>query len=133
MIDFSLTDEQKALQQRARDFAQNEIAPAALQYDKEPDFPTEIMHKAHKIGFMNLTCPEEYGGQGLGLLDAALVTEELNAGCSGIAGMIGINSLACGKRVWPILPHHRRIVAVANSAVSCVMPTLTQPSLFAKS
>jgi acyl-CoA dehydrogenase len=96
MIDFSLTDEQKELQQRARDFARNEIAPVALQYDKEPAFPTDIMHKAHKAGFMNLTCPEEYGGQGLGLLDAALVTEELNAGCSGIAGMIGINSLACG-------------------------------------
>jgi acyl-CoA dehydrogenase len=96
MIDFSLTDEQKALQQRARDFAQNEITPVALQYDKEPAFPADIIHKAHQSGLMNLTCPEEYGGQGLGLLDAALITEELNAGCCGIAGMIGINSLACG-------------------------------------
>ncbi len=96
MIDFSLGDEQKALQQLARDFAQSEIAPVALQYDKEPAFPGEIIKKAHQAGLMNLTCPREYGGQGLGLLDAALITEELNAGCSAIAGMIGINSLACG-------------------------------------
>jgi alkylation response protein AidB-like acyl-CoA dehydrogenase len=96
MIDFSLTDEQKDLQQRARKFAESEIAPVALQFDKEPDFPTDIMQKAHKAGFMNLTTPEEYGGRGFGLLDAALVTEELNATCTGIAGMIGINSLACG-------------------------------------
>ncbi|UCG09462.1 MAG: acyl-CoA dehydrogenase family protein [Desulfobacterales bacterium] len=95
-MDFSLGDEQKALQQLARDFAQSEIAPVALQYDKEPAFPGEIIKKAHQAGLMNLTCPREYGGQGLGLLDAALITEELNAGCSAIAGMIGINSLACG-------------------------------------
>jgi len=96
MIDFSLTDEQEALQQRARDFATSEIAPVALQFDKDPVHPTDILKKAHQAELMNLTCPEEYGGQGLGLLDAALVTEELNAACAGLGGMIGINSLACG-------------------------------------
>jgi alkylation response protein AidB-like acyl-CoA dehydrogenase len=116
MIDFSLTDEQTALQQRARDFATSEIAPVALQYDKEPDFPADIMRKAHQAELMNLTCPEEYGGQGLGLLDAALVTEELNAGCAGIGGMIGINSLACG----PIL------VAATDEQKRRFLPPLNQ-------
>ncbi len=99
MVDFSLSDEQKALQKLARDFSRKEIAPVALQYDKEPAFPGEIIDKAHAAGLMNLTCPKEYGGQGLGLVNAALVTEEMTAACIAIAGMIGINSLACGPIV----------------------------------
>ena len=96
MVDFTLSTEQTELQARARDFAEQEIAPVALEYDKEPAFPAEIIQKAHASGLMNLTCPKQYGGQGLGLLDAALVTEELTIACASIAGMIGINSLATG-------------------------------------
>jgi len=96
MIDFSLSDEQKALQKLAKDFAQKEIVPVALQYDREPAFPGDIIRKAHAAGLMNLTCPTEYAGQGLGLVNAALMTEELNVACVAITGMIGINSLACG-------------------------------------
>jgi acyl-CoA dehydrogenase len=96
MIDLDLSEEQRALQKLARDFARKEIAPVALQYDKEPAFPGEIIKKAHAAGLMNLTCPKEYGGQGLGLVNATLITEELTAACVAIAAMIGINSLACG-------------------------------------
>ena len=96
MIDFSLTGEQKALQDLARDFARKEIAPIALQYDRDSFNPEKILKKAHQAGVMNMTTPREYGGHGLGLLEASLMTEELNAGCSGIGGMISINSLACG-------------------------------------
>ena len=96
MIDFSLSSEQKALQELARNFAKKEITPIALKYDQEPFNPEDILKKTHAAGLMNLTTPKPYGGHGLGLLDAALITEELNAGCSGIGGMITINSLACG-------------------------------------
>ncbi|MBN1664163.1 MAG: acyl-CoA dehydrogenase family protein [Deltaproteobacteria bacterium] len=96
MIEFTLTNEQKALQELARNFAQKEIVPIAIKYDQEPFDPAEILQKAHKAGVMNMTTPKQYGGHGLGLLDASLMTEELNAGCAGIGGMISINSLACG-------------------------------------
>jgi len=96
MIDFSLSEQQKMMQKTARDFAQREIAPVALKYDREPAFPGEIIKKAHAAGLMNLTCPKEYGGQGLGLVDASIISEELNVACVAITGMIGINSLACG-------------------------------------
>jgi len=96
MIDFTLTDDQKALQDLARKFAQKEIMPVALQYDKEPFHPDAMLKKAHAAGLMNLTTPKAYGGQGMGILEAALITEELNTGCAGIGGMITINSLACG-------------------------------------
>jgi alkylation response protein AidB-like acyl-CoA dehydrogenase len=96
MIDFSLSEEQKAMQKTAREFAQKEIAPVAMKYDKEPAFPGEIIKKAHAAGLMNLTCPKEYEGLGLGLVNSSLITEELTVACIAIAGMIGINSLACG-------------------------------------
>jgi len=96
MIDFSLSEQQKAFQKTARDFAAKEIAPMALDYDRNPRFPGDIIQKAHTAGLMNLTCPKEYGGQGLGLVDSSLINEEMNTACVAITGMIGINSLACG-------------------------------------
>jgi acyl-CoA dehydrogenase len=96
MIDFSLSEQQKAFQKTARDFARKEIAPVALAYDKNPEFPGEIIKKAHAAGLMNLTCPKEYAGQGVGLVDASIISEEMNVACVAINGMIGINSLACG-------------------------------------
>ena len=96
MIDFTLSSEQKALQELARDFTRKEIVPIALQYDKDPFNPETILKKAHAAGVMNMIIPKAYGGHGLHLLDASLMTGELNAGCSGIAGMISINALACG-------------------------------------
>ena len=99
MIDFSLSEQQKAFQKTARDFAQKEIAPVALDYDKNPRFPEEIICKAHAAGLMNLTCPTPYGGHGLGLVDSSIINEEMNAACVAISGMIGINSLACGPIV----------------------------------
>lgn len=96
MINFALSEEQQALQNTARKFAQKEIAPVAFQYDRQPAFPAELIQKAHSMGLMNLTCPKEYGGQGLGLVNAALISEEMSAACVALAGMIGINSLACG-------------------------------------
>jgi alkylation response protein AidB-like acyl-CoA dehydrogenase len=91
-----LSDEQKALQDLARSFTKKEITPVALQYDKEPFNPEQILKKAHAAGLMNMTTPKEYGGHGMSLLNASLITTEIQAGCAGIGGMIGINSLACG-------------------------------------
>ena len=127
MIDFSLSDEQKALQETARAFARKEIAPVALQYDKEPVFPGEILKKAHAAGLMKLTCPKAYGGQGLGLVDASIITEEINAACSGIAGLIGISSIACA----PILlggteEQKRRFLIPLNEAGETAAFALTE-------
>ncbi len=127
MVDLNLSEEQRAFQKLARDFAQKEIAPVALQYDKEPAFPGEIIKKAHGAGLMNLTCPQEYGGQEVGLVNAALITEELNAVCVSIAGMIGINALACG----PILfggteEQKRRFLIPLNQAGKTAAFCLTE-------
>ena len=94
MIDFALTDEQKALQELARDFAQKEIAPAAPQLDRTCEYPFDLLKKAHKLGLLNLTIEEAYGGGGLGWLEACIVGEELSAADAGFATAANANELA---------------------------------------
>jgi acyl-CoA dehydrogenase len=94
MIDFALTDEQKELQKLAREFAQNEIAPAALQLDKTGEYPYEILRKAHSLGLLNLTIEEQYGGGGLGWLESCIVGEEFAAACAGVTTAANANELA---------------------------------------
>lgn len=94
MVDFRLTDEQRAIQKLAHEFAVKEIVPVAAEYDQTAKFPWPIVEKAYEVGLMNLNIPEQYGGAGLGLLEECLVAEELSWGCAGINGAIGLNGLA---------------------------------------
>lgn len=93
MIDFSLTQEQQELQNKAREFAQEYMIPYASYYDETGEFPMPIIKKAWESGLMNLTIPKEFGGPGLGLIDACIVVEELAAGCAGMTTSIFANSL----------------------------------------
>jgi len=94
VVDFTLTDEQKALRDMAHDFAAKEIRPVAWEFDKDATWPQEIIEKAWELGLMNSHVPEEYGGPGVSALDGALIEEELAWGCSGIATSVGANGLA---------------------------------------
>ncbi|MBI5651944.1 MAG: acyl-CoA dehydrogenase family protein [Chloroflexi bacterium] len=94
MIAFTLSDEQKALQELARDFAQNEIAPIAPQLDRTGEYPRDLLKQAHKLGLLNLTIEEEYGGGGLGWLEGCIVGEEFAAACAGVTTAANANELA---------------------------------------
>jgi acyl-CoA dehydrogenase len=94
VVDFTLTDEQKALRELAHDFAAKEIRPVAWEYDKDGTWPQDIIDKAHEVGLMNVHIPEEYGGPGLSYLDGCLIEEEISWGCSGIGTSLGANGLA---------------------------------------
>lgn len=93
-MDFSLTDEQKALQELARKFAANEIRPISAVCDAESKFPTEVFRRAWENGLMNEFVPQEYGGLGLSCLDGCLLIEEMSWGCAGIATSLFCNNLA---------------------------------------
>jgi len=93
-MDFGLSDEQHALRELAHDFAEREIRPVAWQLDRDATFPLELIARAHGVGLMNVHIPEEFGGAGLGYLDAALIEEELAWGCSGVQTSLGANGLA---------------------------------------
>ena len=94
MMNFSLTEEQKLLRKMARDFVQNEIVPVAAEYDESGEFPWPVIRKAHQLGLMNMTIPEEYGGVGGSIIEVCIVAEELFAGCAGIGTSILTNFLS---------------------------------------
>ncbi|WP_290623328.1 acyl-CoA dehydrogenase family protein, partial [Archaeoglobus sp. UBA231] len=76
LAEFILTDDQKAIKEAAREFAEKEFPNYAEECDKEEKFPFELWKKAAQLGFIGMAIPEEYGGQGLGVLDSCLVVEE---------------------------------------------------------
>lgn len=94
MFNLSLSDEQKALRDLARQFTQNEIVPVAAEADRNEEYPWEVVEKAHAIGLINITVPEEYGGGGLGYFEDSLVAEEIAAGCAGIYSSFVASTLA---------------------------------------
>lgn len=99
MIGFDLTPEQKTLQDKARRFAKEVILPVAAKYDREGTFPLDIMEKAHQEGFFTPLIPKQYGGQGIGVLDNCIISEELAAGCMGMYVSIFVSTLA----LYPII------------------------------
>src|SRR5260370_17308134 len=94
MIDFQLSEEQKALIETARRFTKEQIIPIAAECDRDSKFPMHVFKQAWEIGLVNTTCPAEYGGAALGELENALMSEELAYGCSGIQTRIPANVLA---------------------------------------
>ena len=94
MIDFSLTSEQQVIQEKYRDFANRWIIPNRLKYDKSAEFPWEVVKAAYDEGIMNGPIPVKFGGNGYDLMDSALQSEELGAGCIGIGISIDANTLA---------------------------------------
>ena len=94
MLDFSLSDEQKALIETARRFSRERIAPVAAECDREARFPKEVFVAAHELGLVNATVEAEHGGSALGEIENALIAEELAWGCTGIQTSLLANTLA---------------------------------------
>ncbi len=92
-MDFTLTEEQKLLQKKAREFAISEVLPVARKYDESEEFPLPVIRKAWEEGLLNLGIPKEYGGPGYGLLSSCIVVEEISSACPGIATSIFDNNL----------------------------------------
>src|SRR5205823_2295579 len=82
---FDLTDEQREIQQLARDFANREVKPVAEDLDREHRFPYEIVKQLGELGLMGIPYPEEYGGGGAGNLAYALAVEEITRIDSSVA------------------------------------------------
>jgi len=76
-MDFELSEELVAVRDLAREFAEKEIAPTAAKDDRERNFRKDLLLKMGELGFFGTVIPEEYGGNGLGFLALALITEEV--------------------------------------------------------
>ena len=93
-MDFSLNEEQLAFADTARQFARQEFAPFAAQWDREHHFPVEAIKKAGELGFCGLYTPEDAGGLGLSRLDSSLIFEQLAMGCTTTTAMLTIHNMA---------------------------------------
>ncbi|MBM4119040.1 acyl-CoA dehydrogenase [bacterium] len=94
-MDFDLSKEQRDIQQAAREFAAGEFdKELAIKHEKEHTFPRAIWKKACELGFIGIHFPEEYGGQGLGVLENALVVEEFCRRDSGFGTALALSDFA---------------------------------------
>jgi butyryl-CoA dehydrogenase len=79
---FDLSEEERMIQDTAREFAESEIMPVAAENDAKGQFPMDIVKKLGELGFMGMLVPEEYGGSGLSNFSAVLALEEVNRACA---------------------------------------------------
>jgi len=83
-----ITDEQRAICEMVRQFADEQILPSAEHYDHEDSFPEPIVEQMKELGLFGVTIPEEYGGMGLDLTTYAMIVEELSRGWISISGIV---------------------------------------------
>ncbi|MBA2262887.1 MAG: acyl-CoA dehydrogenase family protein, partial [Solirubrobacterales bacterium] len=74
------TDEQKAIIEMVRQFADEQIIPNAEHFDHEDEFPQDFVEQMKELGLFGVTIPEEYGGMGLDLTTYVMIVEELSRG-----------------------------------------------------
>ncbi len=115
-MDFSLSEKDKKLQERAEAFTKEHITPKAMELEKRNEFPKEVVQKAYEAGLMNLHIPKEAGGPGLSLLSETLVSEATGYGCAGVATSIMCNNLSFAPLV---------IAATVEQLKEYVQPLIT--------
>jgi alkylation response protein AidB-like acyl-CoA dehydrogenase len=91
---FDLSEEQRAFQATARDFAAAEMAPHAADWDERGIFPVDALRKAAALGFAGIYVGEAHGGSALRRRDAAVIFEELSAACPSTAAFLSIHNMA---------------------------------------
>jgi len=128
-MDFALTEEQQLIQEAAREFAQNEIAPIAAAFDVTGEFPAETIRQAGELGFMGIEIPEEYGGSGLDSISYVLVMIEISAADAAHGTIVSVNNSLFGVPLMDFGTEEQRqkfLRPVASGAVNGAY-ALTEP------
>ena len=129
MVDFSLSKEQQEIVEKYRDFTNRIIIPNRMKYDELNEFPWEIVKKAYQEGIMNGPMPVNLGGHGHKIIDSALASEEMGAGCIGIGISIDANTLA----LTPLLISgseelQKRVMGILTEKQAVAAYCLTEPT-----
>ncbi|GGL36138.1 acyl-CoA dehydrogenase [Nocardia jinanensis] len=93
-IVFTLDDDERAIRDTAREFADEYLAPHAVEWDQEHHFPVDVLRKSGAVGLGGIYVDEEFGGSGLRRLDAVRIFEQLATGCPAVAAYISIHNMA---------------------------------------
>ena len=100
-MNFELTEDQKMIQQTARDFAEKEIRPYLMDWDESQTFPKETLQKMGALGLLGMLVPEQYGGFGLGYIEYSLAIQEIAQVCGSVGlSMAAHNSLCTGHIMY---------------------------------
>ena len=100
-MNFEYNQDQLAIQEMAKNFAETEFAPFASEWDQNEIFPVETLKKAAELGLAAIYVNEKYGWSGLSRLDAAIIFEELSRGCVSTAAYLSIHNMV----TWMIDSH----------------------------
>ncbi|MGZ8448079.1 MAG: acyl-CoA dehydrogenase [Candidatus Deferrimicrobiaceae bacterium] len=93
---FDFTEEQRMIQEMARNFAQKEVLPKAAELDETGRFPEELVRQMAELGLMGIAVPEEYGGAGMDNICYVIAMEEISRACASTGVILSVNnSLAC--------------------------------------
>ncbi|UCH32882.1 MAG: acyl-CoA dehydrogenase family protein [Candidatus Bathyarchaeota archaeon] len=93
-MEFEFNDEQNEIKKAAREFCEKEFTPEiALEFDQKEEFPIKLYRKSSKLGFTSMRIPEEYNGQGYGLVEECLVVEEFCRVDPGLGTAISLGNL----------------------------------------
>ncbi len=91
-MDFSLTEEHLMIQEVAREFAQKRLVPRAEEFDETGKLDMALIKEMGELGLLGVFVPEEYGGSGMDHLSYVLAMEEIAAGCSSHASVVGLHN-----------------------------------------
>jgi alkylation response protein AidB-like acyl-CoA dehydrogenase len=125
----TLTPEHEMIRQTARDFAQQEIAPVAAEYDESGEFPYKTIRKMGEIGLMGIEVPEEYGGAGMDTMAYVLALEEISKADAAHGAIMSVNnSLFCyGLLRFGTEEQKQRFVRPVASGKAIGAYSLTEP------
>ncbi len=101
-MNFELTEDQVAVQEVAREFAEKRLKPRAEEFDAEAMFDMALLREMGELGFMGINLPEEYGGGGMDAVSYMIATEELTKGCASHAAAVGLSNSLFG---FPLLTY----------------------------
>lgn len=93
-MNFELTEDQRAVEDAARRFAAAKLAPHAAEWDETAHFPVDVLREAAVLGFAGIYVKADVGGSEMSRLDAAIIMEELSAGCTSTAAFLSIHNMA---------------------------------------
>ena len=91
-MNFEFTDEQKMIRDSAKEFAENEIAPTAVERDKKAEFPAEIVKKLGELGFMGMMVSPDYGGAGMDTISYVLAMIEISKVDASVGVIMSVNN-----------------------------------------
>lgn len=99
MMDFNLTENQKAIQASVRDFAQQHILPNRMDWDERQHLPRELFREMGSLGLMGMLVPESYGGTGMGYFEYKIVIEEIAQVCGSIGLSVAAHNSLCTNHI----------------------------------